>query len=86
MTEEKPRKNPSEVDRIGTGIRTRDLRNASLLRYHGATLLGDGVFCKAIVYWKHQSLVLRSYYGSFKTLFLKLLNTFPWQIDPYLAQ
>ena len=25
---------------VGTGIRTRDLRNASLVRYYGATSLG----------------------------------------------
>ena len=34
----KPRKNPRLV---GTGIRTRDLPNASLVRYHGATSLGN---------------------------------------------
>ena len=28
---------------VGTGIRTRDLLNASLVRYHGATSLGNFV-------------------------------------------
>ena len=35
----KPRKTPVRL--IGIGIRTRDLPNASLVRYHGATSLGD---------------------------------------------
>ena len=35
---EKPQKNPVRL--FGTGIRTRDLPNASLVRYHGATSLG----------------------------------------------
>ena len=34
----KPRKTPVRL--VGTGIRTRDLPNASLVRYHGATSLG----------------------------------------------
>ena len=34
----KPRKPPVRL--VGTGIRTRDLPNASLVRYHGATSLG----------------------------------------------
>ena len=33
------KKNPARL--VGTGIRTRDLPNASLVRYHGATSLGD---------------------------------------------
>ena len=33
------KKNPVRL--VGTGIRTRDLPNASLVRYHGATSLGD---------------------------------------------
>ena len=38
---EKPRKNPSGWS--APGIRTRDLPNASLVRYHGATSLGFSV-------------------------------------------
>ena len=38
MTEENHEKTPVSV--VGTGIRTRDLPNASLVRYHGATSLG----------------------------------------------
>ena len=34
----KPRKTPVRL--VGTGIRTRDLPNASLVRYHRATSLG----------------------------------------------
>ena len=34
----KPQKTPVRL--VGTGIRTWDLPNASLLRYHGATSLG----------------------------------------------
>ena len=34
----KPRETPVRL--VGTGIRTRDLPNASLVFYHGATLLG----------------------------------------------
>ena len=36
----KPQKIPSQV---GTGIRIRDLPNASLVRYHGATSLGKKI-------------------------------------------
>ena len=39
----KPRKNPVRL--VGTGIRTRDLPNASLVRYHGATSLGKVSDC-----------------------------------------
>ena len=39
MTEENYEK--TTVRLVGTGIRTRDLSNASLVRYHGATLLGN---------------------------------------------
>ena len=39
MTEENHEKTPVRL--VGTGIRTRDLPNASLVRYHGATSLGD---------------------------------------------
>ena len=39
MIEENHEKNRSQVGR--TGIRTRDLPNASLVRYHGATSLGS---------------------------------------------
>ena len=35
----KPRKIPVRL--VGTGIGTRDLPNASLVRYHGASSLGD---------------------------------------------
>ena len=38
MTEENHEKTPVRL--AGTGIRTRDLPNASLMRYHGATSLG----------------------------------------------
>ena len=38
MTEENHEKTPVRL--VGTGIRTRDLPNASLVRYHGATSLG----------------------------------------------
>ena len=38
MTEENHEKTP--VSLVGTGIRTRDLPNASLVRYHGATSVG----------------------------------------------
>ena len=31
----------TSVGLVGTGIRTRDLPNASLVRYHGATSLGN---------------------------------------------
>ena len=39
MSEENQEKTPVRLD--GTGIRTRDLPNASLVRYHGATSLGN---------------------------------------------
>ena len=39
MTEENHEK--TLVRLVGTGIRTRDLPNASLVRYHGATSLGE---------------------------------------------
>ena len=38
MIEENDEKTPVRL--VGTGIRTRDLPNASLVRYHGATSLG----------------------------------------------
>ena len=38
MTEENHEN--TTVSLVGTGIRTRDLPNASLVRYHGATSLG----------------------------------------------
>ena len=38
MTDENHEKTPVKL--VGTGIRTRDLPNASLVRYHGATSLG----------------------------------------------
>ena len=38
MTEEIHEK--TSVRLVGTGIRTRDLPNANLVRYHGATSLG----------------------------------------------
>ena len=40
MTEENHEK--TTVTLVGTGIRTRDLPNASLVRYQGATSLGEG--------------------------------------------
>ena len=39
MTEENHEK--TSVRLVGTGVRTRDLPNASLVRYHGATSLGQ---------------------------------------------
>ena len=39
MTEESHEKTPVRL--VGTGIRTRDLPNASLVPYHGATSLGE---------------------------------------------
>ena len=39
MTEENHEK--TRVRLVDTGIRTRDLPNASLVRYHGATALGN---------------------------------------------
>ena len=39
MNEENQEK--TSVRLVGTGIRTRDLPNASLVRYHGATSLGN---------------------------------------------
>ena len=38
MIEENHEKTPVRL--VGTGIRNRDLPNASLVRYHGATSLG----------------------------------------------
>ena len=38
MTEENHEKTPVRL--VGTGIRTRDLPDESLVRYHGATSLG----------------------------------------------
>ena len=35
----------TSVRLVGTGILTRDLPNASLVRYHGATSLGSCVLC-----------------------------------------
>ena len=42
MIEENYEKNPVRL--AGTGIWTRDLPNASLVRYHGATSLDDTTF------------------------------------------
>ena len=42
MTEENHEKTPVRL--VGTGIWTRDLPNASLVRYHGATSLGAKIF------------------------------------------
>ena len=39
----------TSVRLVGTGIWTRDLPNASLMRYHGATSLGSQIVTK--VYW-----------------------------------
>ena len=36
----------TSVRLVGTGIWTRDLPNASLVRYHGATSLGSFIFIK----------------------------------------
>ena len=42
MTEENHEKTPVRL--VGTGIRTRDLPNVSLVRYHGATSLSFMIF------------------------------------------
>ena len=42
MTEKNHEKPPVKL--VGTGIWTRDLPNASLVRYHGATSLGTCKF------------------------------------------
>ena len=44
MTEENHEKPPVRL--VGTGIRTRDLPNASLVHYHGATSLGKNAFIR----------------------------------------
>ena len=41
MIEENHEKTPVRL--VGTGIRTRDLPNAILVRYHGATSLGNNL-------------------------------------------
>ena len=41
MTEENHEKTPVRL--VDTGIRTQDIPNASLVRYHGATSLGSDV-------------------------------------------
>ena len=46
MTKENHEKTP--VSLVGTGIRTRDLPNASLVRYHGATSLGYNNFVREL--------------------------------------
>ena len=38
----------TSVRLVGTGIRTRDLPNASLVRYHGATSLGYAIVFLAL--------------------------------------
>ena len=43
MIEENHENTPVRL--VGTGIWTRDLPNASLVRYHGVTSLGSTVFC-----------------------------------------
>ena len=42
MIEQNHEKTPVRL--VGTGIRTQDLPNASLVRYHGAISLGDFIF------------------------------------------
>ena len=46
----------TSVRLVGTGIRTRDLPNASLVRYHGATSLGKTTF--VMVTSKHNEMNL----------------------------
>ena len=46
MTEENHEKTPVKL--VGTGIPTRDLPNASLVRYHGATSLGNYYLFNAV--------------------------------------
>ena len=49
MIEENHEKNPVRL--VGTGIWTRDLPNASLVRYHGATSLGRiGTLSEIIIF------------------------------------
>ena len=45
----KPRRNPVRL--VGTGIWTRDLQNASLVRYHGATGFGLYYLCVWYLYF-----------------------------------
>ena len=40
----------TSVRLVGTGIRTRDLPNASLVRYHGATSLGHDLLFLLLCY------------------------------------
>ena len=47
MIEENYEKTPVRL--VGTGIWTRDLQNASLVRYHGATSLGSIISCSVIL-------------------------------------
>ena len=50
MTEENHEK--TTVRLVGTGIRTRNLPNASLVRYHGASSLGQEKKLQVDIYWK----------------------------------
>ena len=47
----KPRKTPVRL--VGTGIRARDLPNASLVRYHGATSLGMENIVRGFRLWTY---------------------------------
>ena len=55
MIEENHEKTPDGL--VGTGTRTRDLPNASLVRYHGATSLGVNV----IVYISYRDLKIKRF-------------------------
>ena len=68
MIEENHEKTPVRL--VGTGIRTRDLSNASLVRYHGATLLGICIFCLFLF---------------LKTTKFHLLVTLLWYVAIYLC-
>ena len=56
MTEENHEKTPVRL--VGSGIRTRDLPNTSLVRYHGATSLGMSTYDRAYISWNFYRKVL----------------------------
>ena len=61
MTEKNHEK--TSVRLFGTGIRTRDLPNASLVRYHGATSLGEK-YCNLLYFKIQDVLTCVSYNGT----------------------
>ena len=65
---------------VGTGIWTRDLPNASLVRYHGATTLGTDFLCNSYniinpynflyhssSYFTEQYILLNAWYVKYRT-------------------